>query len=82
MGEIIRLPVSLWSDASGEDMSFGFSLANSPLLNDVWSLWSVLREYRLVNDSPEEEKQHEISFTFAYDHDFDTPALKLAHTGE
>ena len=56
MGEMTRLPVSLWSDASGEDMSLGFSLANSPLLNDVWSLCSVLREYRLVNDSPRKSK--------------------------
>ena len=52
MGEIMCLPVSLWSESSGEDMSFGFSLAKSPLLNDVWGLWSVLREYRLVGVSP------------------------------
>ena len=56
MGEMTPLPVSLWSEASGEDMSFGFSLANSPLLNEVWSRCSVLREYLLVNDSPGKNK--------------------------
>lgn len=42
-------------------MSFGFNLPNSPLLNDACSLWSVLREYRLVDDSPRKKtSEHEL----------------------
>lgn len=56
IGEITCRPPSLWSEANGEDISLGLILANSPLLNDVWNRWSVVRPYRLPSASPEDEE--------------------------